>query len=104
MIDKAIEAQLEERTPEELAGAYRALCGMMLVHSALAFRRRALCRNEDAYQKNEAKRWMVNGRGVLSFAECCAALDMNVAKAQRAIREFAPRHAVRSISRAETGE
>lgn len=90
MIEQAIEAQLEERTPEELAGAYRALCGMMLVYSALAVRKRRINRNDDAYQKNAAKAWLAGKRGIITFPECCVVLDMNACKAAKAIMDVAP--------------
>lgn len=103
MIDQAIEAQLEERTPEELAGAYRALCGMMLVYTAFAMRKRHILRSDDAYQKNAAKAWLGGRGGIISFPECCAVLDMNQRKAKQAIREFAPTRAWSPINSATPG-
>lgn len=102
-LDQVIEEQLEQTAPEELAGAYRALCGMMLVYSALAYRRRHISRNDDAHQKNAVKAWLAGGGGVISFPECCQVLEMNAGRAERAIRECAPRHSVRPIKRENPG-
>lgn len=103
MIDQAIEAQLESRTPQELAGAWRALCGMMLVYSAIAVRKKRISRNDDAYQKKAASAWLAGKGGVITFPECCAVLEMNAGRAKQAIREFAPRRVPRPINRAHTG-
>lgn len=100
MIEQAIESQLADRTPEELAGAYRALCGMMLVYSAIAVRRKRITRNDDAYQKNAAKAWLAGKRGIITFPECCAALEMNACKAAKAITDVAPALGRRPINRA----
>lgn len=89
MIDQAIEAQLESRTPQELAGAWRALCGMMVVYSALAVRKKRICRNEDAHQKNAARAWLASGAGMITFPECCEVLEINGGRAKAAIRDFA---------------
>lgn len=103
MIDQAIEAQLEERSPEELAGAYRALCGMMLVYTAQAVNKRSLLRNDDAYQKNRAKQWVEDGTGILTFPECCEALDLRPRRARQAIQEYVPQRNWSPINTATTG-
>lgn len=103
MIDKAIDEQLAERSPEELAGAYRALCGMMLVYTAQAMGRRAINRNDDAWQKNTAKRWMAGDGGVLTFSECCEALDLRPVRAQQAIEEYVPQKHWSPINTATAG-
>lgn len=87
-LDQAIEASLAERNPQEIAGAYQAICGMMLLNSALAIRRRICARNENALEKNAAKRWVAGSSGVLNFAECCEALDMDAAWTRRALEEL----------------
>ena len=102
-LDQIIDEQLDHATPAELAGAYRALCGMMLVYSALAFRKRHINRNDDAYQKNAAKNWLASGGGVLTFPECCEAWDMNAGRAEKAIRECVPRHSTLPINRGKPG-
>ena len=89
-MDQVIEEQLDHATPQELAGAYRGLCAMLLYYSAVAVRRRSINRNDDAYQKNTAKNWLAGRGGVISFPECCEALGLCAGSARRAIGAAAP--------------
>ncbi len=84
-LDQVIDEQLDHATPQELAGAYRGLCAMLLYYSAVAVRRRSCNRNDDAYQKNTAKAWLAGEVGVISFPECCEALGICAGRAQRAM-------------------
>lgn len=89
-LDQVIDEQLDHATPQELAGAYRGLCAMLLYYSAVAVRRRSCNRNDDAYQKNTAKAWLAGEGGVISFPECCEALGICAGRAQRAIGAAPP--------------
>jgi hypothetical protein len=68
-------------TPEELEGAYRKLCGAMLVQTALSLSTRAAHRKDDygeemGYQKEASRRWLDGGVGRITFEEACDAVDM----------------------------
>ena len=102
MIDQTIAAQLEDRTPEELAGAWRALCGMMLVCTALAIRKKTLWSNAEAQNKATAKRW-ISGGGVIGFQECCDCLDLRAERAVAAIHSLAEQTASGAIKRVRRG-
>jgi hypothetical protein len=95
-MQEVIETELEPRTAEELAGAYRAICGMMLVHTAMSTRRTVAC-SEDARQKKAARQW-IRGGGVLPYAECCEALGLCQRRAAECIRVFAESRRLPSIN------
>lgn len=99
---QTIEAQLEERLPEELAGAWRALCGMMLVSTALAIRKKALWSNAEAQNKGAARRWL-DGGGTIQFQECCDCLDLRAERAIHAIYDLAEQTASGAIKRIRRG-
>ena len=84
---QVIEAQLAPLNAETVAGAYRAICGMMLIHTAMSSRRVVAC-NEDARQKKAAREW-VKGGGALPYTECCEALGLDKKLAAECIRRFA---------------
>lgn len=90
-MEQALSVTLEDRTAEELAGAYRALCAMMLLHTAQSFRKARLSCNEDVYRRKAARQWVRGACGAISFPECCEVLGLNVRKAKQAITEFAQR-------------
>lgn len=90
--------QLADRRPEELFGAWRALCGMMLINTALAIRKQAIWNNADASQKCAAKRWL-DGGGVIGFTECCDCLELRSDYAVDAIRHLAEQTASGAIKR-----
>lgn len=88
-MQNVLAAQLEPRSTEELAGAFRALCGMMLTHTAMSLRRRVMARNDDAYQKKAARVWMSSHEGAITFDECCAVYGLDPRRASAAICRFA---------------
>ena len=94
--------QLENRRPEELAGAWRALCGMMLVSTALAIRKKTMWSNAEAQNKCAAKRW-ISGGGVIDFKECCECLDLRAERAVHAIYDLAEQTASGAIKRIRRG-
>jgi hypothetical protein len=99
---QSLEAQVEGRLPEELAGAWRALCGLMLVSTALAIRKRALWSNAEAQNKGAARRWL-NGGGAIGFRECCECLDLRAERAVHAINDLAEQTASGAIKRVRRG-
>jgi hypothetical protein len=86
-MDQVIEAQLEAIGTQEIAGAYRCLCGMMLTQTVVAYRRR-VSRSDDADAKRTAKRWVSGEPGVISFSECCEALDLDMERAREALQSL----------------
>lgn len=100
--EQVIDIELSERSPPELAGAYHALCAMLLIRTALAMGKTAnalRCRKGEIAQKVAAERWIEGGRGVLSFREVCEAFDMDPDTAKRRIRDHAASELGGSINR-----
>ena len=54
---------------------------------------------ETAYQRREAKQWLDGGVGVVTFEECCEALDVDCDRARRMIEGHC-RSAVKRSKRA----
>lgn len=84
-MDNVAEASLEGLCAQELAGAYKALCGMMLIQTATAFRKRPCARKDLAKERNAAREWVTNASGVMTFGECCEVMGMDEDKTRRAL-------------------
>lgn len=79
---------MKHLTGDELAGCWRALCGMCLAHTVVAFRRRSMHRKEDVTHKKTAKSWL-SGGGEITFLECCEAMDVDQERAGKALMGIA---------------
>jgi hypothetical protein len=102
-LDQAIDAQIEHLLPQEIAGAYKALCTLVMVQTAVAIRTRVR-RKEDAQGKQIARRWLESGTdGVLSFSDCCCALDVSEDEARCGLRRLADGRLDKSITRVSAG-
>lgn len=98
-LDQAIDAQIEHLLPQEIAGAYHALCAMVLVQTAVAFRTRVR-RKDEASNKRVARQWLASGdEGVLTFAECCEAVNVSEEEARAGFTRIADGHLDKSIKR-----
>ena len=102
-LEKVIDEQIVSLSPSEIAGTWRALCGMMLVHSASAFRKKARHRKEEVIASSSAKKWVGGDHGLISFSECCDALDLDTKRAKKAMRDFADHERSKPISRVVFG-
>lgn len=99
-MDNVIAACLEPLCEQEIASAYRSLCGMMLVTTALSFRRKPCRRKDQARERKAAREWVANEAGVLTFSECCEVMGMDVAttrKAMYALAEAEPKPAINRV-------
>lgn len=90
-LDQVIEEQLSHLSSAEIAGSYRSLCGMMLVLTAIAFRRRSCMRKDEITLRATARKWLSNSGGVISFAEACDELNLDSDAAREAIESGAGR-------------
>jgi hypothetical protein len=88
-LDQVIESQLEGISTQEIAGAYRSLCGMMMTATAVAFRKRAILRKDDVAARSTARSWVNGKRGLLTFGECCEVLNLDIERARKALHSFA---------------
>lgn len=77
---QCIDIELAERSDSEIAGAYQALCAMMLLRTACVvgksageFRNRKI----EVTQKLAAERWLEGRLGLVTFEEVCAAFDLD---------------------------
>lgn len=96
--------QVADLLPDEIAGAFRALCGMMLIQTAVAFRTRVR-RKEDALHRLTAQRWLADpNRGVISFAECCDVMNVTQTEARTGFGRIADGRLDSSIKRVYGGK
>jgi len=103
-MEKIIDAQLARLQPEEIAGAWRCLCSMMLCQTAVSYRRRSSHRKEDVIAKRRAKEWVYAGNeGIISFDEACEGIDVDSERAAKAFDQFARDEKTKTISRTVYG-
>lgn len=89
---------LDHLSGAEIDGAYRRLCGAMLVQTAAVLSDRLLSaarskasvyyRSELSKQKSHARAWMSGESAVLPFRECCEALDLDEDTVREGIETF----------------
>ena len=99
-MDNVIDAALESLCEQEIASAYRGLCGMMLVQTALAFRRKPCRRKDQARERRASREWVTNDSGVLTFSECCEVMGMDAdttREAMYALAEAEPKPAINRV-------
>lgn len=99
-MDQVIEEQIAHLLPAEIAGAYKALCTMVLIQTAVAYRTRVR-RKEDAWNRRTARDWLAHGDcGVLTFSDCCTACDVSEDEARAGFARIADGRLDGPISRA----
>lgn len=86
--EQIIEEQLSERSGEEIACAYRAICAAMLVRTACLMRHRAL-RKMDINQKTTAHSWVTGGHGLIPFDQACRAVNAEPTEIVSRLQEMA---------------
>jgi hypothetical protein len=77
-----MDKEIEERTGDEIEGAYRRLCGAMLVQAAVVLSTRPANGDksyaiENQRQREVARDWIDGAPAVLPFGEACDAVDMD---------------------------
>lgn len=85
-LDQVIEAQLVNLSSAEIAGAYRALCGMMLTLTAISYRRRRVWCKDEVRGRQAAREWIDGRHGVISFTEACEELNLDTDRAREALK------------------
>lgn len=89
-LEQVVDLELSERSSEEIACAYRALCAAILLRTAVISRTKPRPRKVDLDQKRTAVGWATDGRqGVLSFEACCEAVGYDPEVTREAIRRYA---------------
>jgi len=88
-INHVIDAELEQRSGDEIEWAHRALCSMILVKTAMASERPAVHSKEAVYQKCAAQDWLEGGVGVWTFEEVCEGVGLHPDRARESIRRHA---------------
>lgn len=102
-LDQTIDEQIAHLLPAEIAGAYKALCTMVMIQTAVAYRTR-VAKKEDAWNRRTAQRWLADGEcGVLSFADCCVACDVSEDEARQGFARIADGRLDGSIKRVSGG-
>jgi hypothetical protein len=102
-MDNVVDAGLEGLAAQEIAGAYKALCGMMLVQTAIAFKRKPCRRKDTARERVAAREWVANEGGVLTFGECCEVMGMDKEWTRQALHGLAEAEQLPPINRVVFG-
>jgi hypothetical protein len=87
-LEQVVDMELAERSSEEIACAYRALCAAILLRTAMVARAKTPPRKVELDQKRTAIRWVAGGRGVITFESACEALDMAPDRARKSIGDY----------------
>lgn len=113
IMEEICEAELEGLSQAELEGAHTALCGLLLIRTALDYRGglggRRFSKWAATRAKAIARQWQEGGIGEWTFESVCSALGMSPCYARRQIAgyaEAAGRPAINSRpapTQAETG-
>lgn len=89
-IAQVVDLELRERSSQEIACAYRALCAAVLLRTAMAAKSRPRPRKIELEQKRTAAIWAESGdQGVLSFDQCCEAVGYDPESTRKAIMRYA---------------
>ena len=100
-LSQVIDHQLEERTPVELAYAYRALCASLLVRTAMIHASKAPRRKDEVENRRAAKEWVASSGGIISFRDACNAVDLDPQRAIDGIRRYAETAGAGAISKSK---
>lgn len=97
-LDQLIDEQIAHLLPAEIAGAYKALCAMVLIQTAVSYRTRVR-KKEDAWNRRTAQRWLIDGdSGAITFAEACEACEVTQAAAKQGFARIADGRRDRTIT------
>lgn len=83
-----IDRELQDISCVEIANAYRAICAAMMMRAAQVMRCKTL-RSDEIDMKKIARSWVTAGGGLISFENCCNALDLYEPQAKQAILRYA---------------
>lgn len=84
-LSQCVDLELKDRSAEEIACAYRALCAALLLRTAMMAKAKTPERKVELDQKRTAMGWVGGGHGVVTFEDACEALDLVPDSARRAI-------------------
>lgn len=90
--EQMVEQELGQLTSEELAGAWRGLCAMMLLRTvSICGKERSslLARKQLCLQKKAAENWLAGEKSLITFSEVLTALDMDESYVIRGIEMYA---------------
>lgn len=93
-----MQVQVEHLLPEEVSSAYRAICSMVLVQTAVVFSSKTT-RKDDIRSRRTALNWIEGGAGTLSFADCCQAIDVDEEVAYAGFRRIVDGEVRRPITK-----
>jgi hypothetical protein len=93
IMEEICELELEGLTQAELEGAHTALCGLLLIRTALSCRGgrggRRFGKREAVMAKIAAQKWQEGGTGEWTFESVCSSLGMSTSFARRQIARYA---------------
>jgi hypothetical protein len=98
-VAQVVDLELAERTSDEIACAYRALCAAVLLRTAVVTKARSRPRKVELDQKRTAAQWAEAGRqGILSFDQCCEAVGYDPDRTRQQILRHAAMAGVAPIN------
>ena len=88
-MEQTIDAQIAHLLPSEIAGAYKALCSMLMIQTAVSYRTRVR-RKDDAWNRRTAQLWIIDGDvGAITFAQACEACEVTPEVARKGFSRIA---------------
>lgn len=87
---QVVDLELAERSSEEIACAYRALCAAVLLRTAVIAKARPRPRKVELDQRRTATTWAASGnQGILSFDDCCEAVGYDPDRTRNKLMRYA---------------
>jgi hypothetical protein len=103
IIEDCCRIELCSRSPEELDGAHRALCVLVMAKTSLAIKERPSglhVRKKWLHAQQDAARWLAGGVGEWNLQSVCEALGMDAAFVRSRLARYAASARAKSINTA----
>jgi hypothetical protein len=102
LLEECCQIELTDRTPEELDGAYQAICVLVMAKTSLALRGPKdvdmIVKKQAWLDQRSAAQWVDGNVGEWTFTSVCDALDMDVRFARERLIAYAESARRRTIN------
>jgi hypothetical protein len=102
LLEECCQIELIDRTPEELDGAYQAICTLVMAKTSLALRGPKdvdmIVKKQAWLDQRSAAQWVHGNVGEWTFTSVCNALDMDVRFARERLIAYAESARERTIN------
>lgn len=90
--EQVVERELDQLTADEIAGAWRGLCAMMLLRTVSICgkgKSSLLARKQHCLQRKTAEKWLAGEKSLITFSDVLIALDMDESYVIRGLELYA---------------